>query len=79
VKKLRRPDKTVYVTLKPLSARKLVAKDGEGRYAITDAGRNELERMRLIRTVEREDNPEIVSRLADLHFALVKARETLFP
>ncbi|MDG7022940.1 MAG: hypothetical protein JRN45_00305 [Nitrososphaerota archaeon] len=71
VKRLRRPDKTVYVTLKALAALKLVARDDKGkRYVLTDAGRRELRRMRLVRAVEGEDDPEVIDRLADLHRAL---------
>jgi len=70
-KKLKRPDKTVYVTLKALAALKLVAKDEEGKYVLTDVGRRELKRMRLVSAVENEEDPEVVSLLFDLHAALL--------
>lgn len=72
VKELERPDKTVYVTLKKLVAMKLVSKNGEGKYGLTEAGRQELERMRLVRAVEGEDDPEIIAALACLHSALTR-------
>ncbi len=61
VRELGRPDKTVYVTLTALSDMKLVAKDGEGRYILTDMGRRELERMRFVRVAEEEDDLEIIA------------------
>lgn len=72
VKLLKRPDKTVHVTLRSLALSKLVAKDAEGKYVLTTKGRQELVRMRLVRAVEREDNPEVVIRLSESYLALTK-------
>ena len=72
VKELKRPDKTVYVTLKELAALMLVSKNEEGKYAVTKAGREELERMRLVRAVEAEDDPEVIASLTKLHLALTR-------
>ncbi|HEV2139336.1 MAG TPA: hypothetical protein VGR53_10900 [Nitrososphaerales archaeon] len=61
VRELGRPDKTVYVTLTALSKAKLVAKDDEGRYVLTDTGIRELERIRFVRVAEEEDDIEIIA------------------
>ncbi len=61
VKELGRPDKTVYVTLTVLVDSKLVAKNDEGKYVLTDAGKRELERIRFVRIAEEEDDIEIIS------------------
>jgi predicted transcriptional regulator len=58
VKESKRPDKTVYVTLKELVAMRLVSRNEQGEYVVTEPGRRALERMRLVRAVEREDDPE---------------------
>jgi DNA-binding PadR family transcriptional regulator len=61
VRELGRPDKTVYVTLTALVDSKFVAKNDEGKYVLTDAGRRELERIRFVRMAEEEDDVEIIS------------------
>lgn len=61
VKELGRPDKTVYVTLTALADAELVAKNEDGRYILTEAGRRELERIRFVRVAEEEDDLEIIS------------------
>ncbi len=58
VRELGRPDKTVYVTLVALVDSKLVAKNDEGKYILTDAGERELERIRFVRMAEEEDDIE---------------------
>ena len=70
VKESRRPDKTVYVTLRGLAALKLVAKSEGGGYVLTGVGRQELKRMKLIRAVEGEGDPEVIARLAGVYSAL---------
>ena len=61
VRELGRPDKTVYVTLVALVDSKLVAKNDEGKYILTDAGERELERIRFVRMAEEEDDIGIIS------------------
>ncbi len=61
VRELGRPDKTIYVTLAALVDSKLVAKNDEGKYILTDAGKRELERIRFVRIAEEEDDVEIIS------------------
>lgn len=77
VRELGRPDKTVYVTLAALSDSKLVSKDEEGRYVLTDEGRRELERVRFVRVAEEEDDLTIIvnTRLA---IALGRCYDLLF-
>jgi DNA-binding IclR family transcriptional regulator len=70
VKESKRPDKTVYVTLKELVAMRLVSRNEQGEYVVTERGRRELDRMRLVRAVEREGDPEILASLTDLYFRL---------
>ncbi len=60
VRELGRPDKTVYVTLMALVDSKLVAKNDDGKYVLTDAGKRELERIRFVRVAEEEDDVEII-------------------
>ena len=72
VRLLKRPDKTVYVTLRALASSNLAAKDAAGKYGLTDKGRQELIRTRLVRAVELEDNPEVVNRLSETYHALRK-------
>jgi DNA-binding IclR family transcriptional regulator len=70
VRLLKRPDKTVYVTLRALASLNLATKDAAGKYSLTHKGRQELIRMRLVRAVELEDNPEVVSRLSETYHTL---------
>lgn len=77
VKELGRPDKTVYVTLTALMDSKLIAKNDEGRYVLTDAGRRELERIRFVRMAEEEDDLEIISNTR-LAIALGRCYDLLF-
>lgn len=60
VRELGRPDKTVYVTLMALVDSKLVAKNDDGKYVLTDAGKRELERIRFVRVAKEEDDVEII-------------------
>ena len=49
------------MTLAALVDSKLVAKNDEGKYVLTDAGGRELERIRFVRMAEEEDDIEIIS------------------
>ena len=62
VRELGRPDKTVFVTLNALVDQKLVTKNGDesGRYELTDAGRQELERIKFVRVAAEEDDLRII-------------------
>ena len=62
VRELGRPDKTVFVTLNALVDQKLVTKneDESGRYELTDAGRQELERIKFVRVATEEDDLRII-------------------
>ena len=62
VRELGRPDKTVFVTLTALAVKKLVTKNGDesGRYELTDAGRQELERIKFVRVATEEDDLRII-------------------
>ena len=62
VRELGRPDKTVFVTLNALADQKLVTKNGDesGRYELTDAGRQELERIKFVRVAAEEDDLRII-------------------
>ena len=62
VRELRRPDKTVYVTLNALAEDELIAKDEAegGKYELTERGRQELERIRFVRVAEQEDDLRII-------------------
>lgn len=62
VRELRRPDKTVYVTLNALADDELIAKDEAegGKYELTERGRQELERIRFVRVAEQEDDLRII-------------------
>jgi DNA-binding IclR family transcriptional regulator len=75
VKESKRPDKTVYVTLKELVAMRLVSRNEQGGYVATEPGRRALERMRLVRAVEREDDPEVLASLACLHRRLSRTKD----
>ena len=75
VKELKRPDKTVYVTLKQLVGMRLVSKNEQGEYVATEPGRRALERMRLVRAVEREDDPEVLASLACLYRRLSRKKD----
>lgn len=75
VRELERPDKTVYVTLKKLVAMKLVSKNEAGEYVVTEAGRRELERIELVSALGQEDDPEIISSVANLYFLLSRKKD----
>jgi DNA-binding PadR family transcriptional regulator len=61
VRELDRPDKTVYVTLNAFTDQKLVAKnDKEGKYELTEEGRQELERVKFVRVAGEEDDLRII-------------------
>jgi DNA-binding PadR family transcriptional regulator len=77
VKDLGRPDKTIYVALTGLTESKLVSKDGEGRYVLTDAGRRELERIRFVRIAGEEDDLTIIANTR-LAIALGRCYDLLF-
>ena len=77
VRDLGRPDKTVYVALTGLAESKLVSKDEEGRYALTDAGRRELERIRFVRVAGEEDDLTIIANTR-LAIALGRCYDLLF-
>jgi DNA-binding PadR family transcriptional regulator len=51
LRELVRPDKTIYVALKQLIAADLIAKDGDGKYLITEQGKAVLLELRLEETV----------------------------
>ena len=70
VRLLKRPDKTVYVTLRAFASSNLAAKDAAGKYALTGKGKQELIRMRLVSAVELEVDPDVVSRLSETFLAL---------
>jgi DNA-binding PadR family transcriptional regulator len=75
VRELKKPDKTVYTTLKALVTLKLAAKAEDGKYVTTDKGKEELKRMMLVSAVEGEDDPRIISGLADLHRMLTREKK----
>ena len=77
VKDLGRPDKTIYVALTGLAESKLVSKDGEGKYVLTDAGRRELERIRFVRVAGEEDDLAIIANTR-LAIALGRCYDLLF-
>jgi len=77
VKDLGRPDKTIYVALTGLTESKLVSKDGEGRYVLTDAGRREIERIRFVRVAGEEDDLTIIANTR-LAIALGRCYDLLF-
>jgi DNA-binding PadR family transcriptional regulator len=77
VKDLGRPDKTIYVALTGLAESKLISKDEEGKYGLTDAGRRELERIRFVRVAGEEDDLAIIANTR-LAIALGRCYDLLF-
>jgi len=77
VRELGRPDKTVYVTLTALAESRLISKDEEGRYGLTEAGRRELERIRFVRVAGEEDDLAIIANTR-LAIALGRCYDLLF-
>lgn len=77
VRELGRPDKTVYVTLNALTDQKFIAKNDEGRYTLTDSGRQELERIRFVRVAGEEDDLDIIANTR-LAIALGRCYDLLF-